>query len=1320
MGELHEKRKSSKKKEIGELYDPHEVEQRHLTSTDEEIKIVDIPERYQTRKFQLQHAEEVQLENEAKWIFENYFRYQSISIQNFDRKDLLKLNYFDVKSRLIVSKIISILDFIRNRHYDIMFIANYRKEHISPEIITDDLYWILKFDEYWNQNMSKKKSLITLTRNLQCHLYDKIRKKPDVILNDELRIIQDDDIKRIEKASSNDELNDISQLLFLYYGQEMIIMRNNSISLDIDSFSDGKVKRQSSRRNYYSLCKNFGFNSLASKFGLTPEQFGENLRESYQVHEPEQFPVEPEEASQEYVAVNSPFKTPNSVLSGARHIVALQISHDPQIRSYFRSVFRKRAKVFVYPTKKGCSHIAERHYCAKFKYLRGKPVTDFMHDDFLMLIQAEEQNLINIKISLDEDEHNLETDRNKLQTCQNNQRFFDEIKHLYLRDDYSSVVVKWNDQRIMALESALYNHLYPFISKEIKFILKVEAERHVILACMSKMEQYLDVSPCISFKKSISTSSCTKIDSDHSILACSLPSDIEAPGYIVELDQNGEVVSYSKLHFINKYFSNTSRVTQDAKIKDFALIKKMILSSRPRLFVLPAITRSVTYIQEEVKDIIQILQSDTELDTCVEILDISLSNLCSQSFNIVSEFPDYPIQLRHAISLGRRAQDPLTEYATLAINPEDLTCLPLHSLQAHISNDELTDALHFEVCKIISNVGVDINSCLKYEHKSCLLNYIPGLGPRKASAILKKLQQDGSILENRSQLITICEVGPTVFLNCAAFIKVDVNYIREKGSGSYIEDLDASRVHPETYDWAKKMAVDALEYDDTIENFDSTVAVQRILENPDRLRELDLDAFAVQLEKENFGDKRATLYDIRSELELGCYEDRRKSYQRLNQTELFDLIFDDALAANIQKVYARGNIVNCKVTSIVRKKSSQDQYAKINPERSEETGKWKCPYCRVEFAEFSLFWTHCDEGLCPGEPIGIKTMLENGLTGFIHIKNISSQLVLNLESRVRIGMTVTCRILDVNYEKFSLFLSSKSTDLQDSESKFSVKKDQYYDFEKERFDLKHAVNIDEKNKISSIKRVLVHPKFKNVTYQESLLILEKLYFGDCIIRPSSRGINRLTLSWKIAEDVYQHIDIVEKNKPNDFTIGKSLFINDKEFEDLDEILAVYLNKMVILLKELRGHKSFKEPLSDQKNRIEHLLILEKTTNPSRIPYFISPAVNLPGKFILAYLPRKKSQFDYFSINPIGLKYRGQCFESFSQLLKWFKDHYFTTFSNKSHPHVTNTVVNSPSVRPPNVNFIYNDNNSGNPGNNTLRSERNENSSRLRSIQVSKS
>lgn len=109
------------------------------------------------------------------------------------------------------------------------------------------------------------------------------------------------------------------------------------------------------------------------------------------------------------------------------------------------------------------------------------------------------------------------------------------------------------------------------------------------------------------------------------------------------------------------------------------------------------------------------------------------------------------------------------------------------------------------------------------------------------------------------------------------------------------------------------MAVDALEYDESAEDANPAGALEEILENPERLKDLDLDAFAEELERQvgvpwdkllrhqvcgplllllflqGYGNKGITLYDIRAE--LSCrYKDLRVPYRVPNTEEVFNMV----------------------------------------------------------------------------------------------------------------------------------------------------------------------------------------------------------------------------------------------------------------------------------------------------------------------------------------------------------------------------------------------------------------------------------------------
>lgn len=218
-------------------------------------------------------------------------------------------------------------------------------------------------------------------------------------------------------------------------------------------------------------------------------------------------------------------------------------------------------------------------------------------------------------------------------------------------------------------------------------------------------------------------------------------------------------------------------------------------------------------------------------------------------------------------------------------------------------------------------------------------------------------------LTNRELLAKVLGLGPFVAINCAGFIKVDTVAARElPGGDSNIEILDCTRVHPESYDLARQMAVDALEYDESDDN-DPTLALEEIMQeyvfvffsalglapvyvssfcSPVRLRELDLDAFAEELARQDHGDKHITLYDIRKELNQR-YRDYRDPFEPPTPEQIFSMITHET-----PETMHKGCLVECQVVSLASKKPSKEQIDKAGPIKNSETGLWTCPFCRQE------------------------------------------------------------------------------------------------------------------------------------------------------------------------------------------------------------------------------------------------------------------------------------------------------------------------------------------------------------------------------------
>lgn len=448
------------------------------------------------------------------------------------------------------------------------------------------------------------------------------------------------------------------------------------------------------------------------------------------------------------------------------------------------------------------------------------------------------------------------------------------------------------------------------------------------------------------------------------------------------------------------------------------------------------------------------------------------------------------------------------------------------------------------------------------------------------------------------------------------------------------------------------MAVDALEYDDD-ESANPASALEEILEAPERLKDLDLDAFAEELERQGFGNKSITLYDIRAE--LNCrYKDLRTYFTSPNPEELFDMLTKES-----PDTFYVGKMITSTVCGISRKKPQGEQLDQANPVRNDETGLWQCPFClKNDFPELSDVWNHFDAGACCGQATGIKLRLDNGISGYIHIKNLSDKHVSNPEERVGVGQLIHCRIIKIDVERFSVDCTSRSSDLSDKNHEWRPAKDPYYDQENDDADVLNDSKIKKnKQRQTYIKRVIVHPAFHNITYAEAEKCMANMDQGEVIIRPSSKGADHLTITWKVGDKIYQHIDIKEEGKVNAFSLGSSLWINNEEFEDLDEIIARHVTPMAAHARDLLYFRYYKDTEGGHKDKAEEYLKEEKKKNSSKIHYVISASKNYPGKFLLSYLPRNKVRHEFVTVTPDGFRFRGQIFDSVGLLFKWFKEHF---------------------------------------------------------------
>ena len=142
-----------------------------------------------------------------------------------------------------------------------------------------------------------------------------------------------------------------------------------------------------------------------------------------------------------------------------------------------------------------------------------------------------------------------------------------------------------------------------------------------------------------------------------------------------------------------------------------------------------------------------------------------------------------------------------------------------------------------------------------------------------------------------------------------------------------------------------------------------------LLQDPEKLSELDLDAFAQELERQGFGKKSITLQDIRSELHK-MYRDKRVPYEPPEDTEIFNMVTKET-----PETFYVGKLVQAQVTGFEYKKPQGEELDQAAPLRKGEV--WQCPFCgQDDFPELTEVWNHFDAGTCPGKAVGVKVRLD--------------------------------------------------------------------------------------------------------------------------------------------------------------------------------------------------------------------------------------------------------------------------------------------------------------------------------------------------------
>lgn len=375
--------------------------------------------------------------------------------------------------------------------------------------------------------------------------------------------------------------------------------------------------------------------------------------------------------------------------------------------------------------------------------------------------------------------------------------------------------------------------------------------------------------------------------------------------------------------------------------------------------------------------------------------------------------------------------------ATLCGPGREILSWKLSPLDSFLTADEKYGMVEQVMVDVTNQVGLDVNLAIAHEWLFSPLQFISGLGPRKAASLQRSLVRSGSIY-TRKDLLTAHGLGKKVFVNSVGFLRVRRTGLAASSS-QYIDLLDDTRIHPESYGLAQELAKDIFLADlegegnhDMHEDEDVLeIAIEHVREKSDLLKRFNVVQYASDKGWEN---KKETLDNIRLELIQG-FQDWRRQYVERSQEEEFYMI-----SGETEDTVAEGRIVQATVR-------------RVQPQRA----------------------------ICA---------LESGLTGVLTREDYTDDWKdeADLSEKLHEGDILTCRIKSIQINRYQVFLTCRENDMRSNRYQNQRTMDPFYheDQSSSTNDKEKARKEREIAKKHFKPRMIVHPRFQNITADEAM------------------------------------------------------------------------------------------------------------------------------------------------------------------------------------------------------------------------------------------
>ncbi|KAJ5306598.1 hypothetical protein PENANT_c031G02576 [Penicillium antarcticum] len=1155
--EDEEKETEERHLDLKDVFEPSELAERMLTEDDNQIRLLDEPERHQVARKPYRHVT----------LTEDQFREEALWISNLM---LLKKRLDDELIEPFQRSVAKMLEFLITDDWEVPFIFQHRKDYMIHAIKEMD-HGADPADESAQYSLRAEK-LLNMTdlwdifdADLKFRaLVDKrntIQKSYQSLQS--LFNVNDSNVEELLAAAiTMEELQDVQDYIHFQYSSQLRDLAQ------VNGETNGETqRRKTTGKSFFERVRNGKAYGLVKAFGVTADAFATNASKEGRRQYTEDPSEQPEELADQFV--DNDFSSSSHVLKAAKSMFAEELALSPKMRKVMRRAYYMNGLIDCFRTEKGLRRIDEQHPYAEFKYLRNQQIPDIARrpEMFLRMLKAEEEGLVDVKVRFE----NFDQFRSRL---------YADIES----DNYSEIADAWNRVRRDALDLAL-GKLEKLINRSVKEHIRQECENSVARECREAFSQRLDQA---AYKpKGMVLGTVPRV------LTLSTGSGQVGrdPIHWAYTEEDGRVLENGK--FVDLSVGDQNRGIPDGDgVADFM---RVVNRRHPDVIGVSGMTpdtrRLYKLVSElvELKDVRTATYTNEDDDEISDPLDVVIVNdevarLYHNSPRARRDNPGFGPLTHYCVALARYLQSPLKEYASLG---RDIVSIQFKPGQQLVSQDLILKQLESALVDMVNLVGVDLNEAVADTATANLLPYVCGLGPRKAAHLLKIVNMNGGVVNNRVELLGVNAqypaMGVKVWNNCASFV-----YIDYENADPDADPLDNTRVHPEDYDIARKMAADALELDEedikaeTDEN--GTGAIMRKLfreEAQDRVNDLILEEYAEQLERNLNQRKRATLETIRAELQ-SPYEELRKMFVFLSTDDIFTML-------------------------------------------TGETPDSLTPGMVVPIAIKRVFDDHIEAKLDCGVDV-LVSETDLGVPDHIPVRNVYS-----------VHQAVQAKITHLNRKTFSCNVSLREDQVSHPIRPHQEHGNGDWDEMQERNDKQSLQEKTERG--SQAMRVIKHPLFRpfNSTQAEEFLGAQAL--GDVVIRPSSRGHDHLAVTWKVAAGVYQHIDVLELDKENEFSVGRVLKVGGRyTYSDLDELIVNHVKAMAKKVEEMVHHEKFQ---SGSKTETDQWLETYTKANPRRSAYAFCINAKYPGYFFLCFKAGEHARLQNWPVKVIPQGYELQ-------------------------------------------------------------------------------